>query len=72
MRQHMEGKGASYTKNHKFNKLVFLEKFNTRSLAMRREREIKKMNRLKKIRLIESDKEFTFLLMDEFYDFLAR
>ena len=67
MKQHMEGKGASYTRTHKFKKLMYLENFDTRSGAMKREIEIKKMNRIKKMILIEKNRENTSKLLDDFY-----
>jgi predicted GIY-YIG superfamily endonuclease len=51
-RQHMNGKGAKYTKAHKPDRVAYFERFETRSQAMRREREIKKFSRQKKVELI--------------------
>ena len=54
MRLHQIGKGARYTKIHKPQKLVYSEDYPSRSLAMRREREIKKMSHQQKQVLIDS------------------
>ena len=51
---HMKGKGARYTKSHKPLKLAYTEIFCSRSDAMRREREIKKMNHQQKLNLVNS------------------
>jgi len=54
MRLHQIGKGARYTKIHKPQKLVYSEDYPSRSLAMRREREIKKLSHQQKQVLIDS------------------
>jgi len=51
---HQNGKGARYTKIHKPQKLVYIEEHTSRSLAMKREREIKKLNHQQKHVLIVS------------------
>jgi putative endonuclease len=51
---HQNGKGARYTKIHKPQKLVYTEKHPSRSLAMKREREIKKLSHQQKLFLINS------------------
>ncbi|MGD6934989.1 MAG: GIY-YIG nuclease family protein [Candidatus Bathyarchaeia archaeon] len=53
-RQHETGKGARYTKAHKPQKLAYVETHDTRGLAMRREREIKKLSHQQKQALIDS------------------
>jgi len=53
-RLHQTGKGARYTKIHKPQKLVYFEEHFTRSLAMKREREIKKLSHQQKQALIDS------------------
>ena len=53
-RLHQTGKGARYTKIHKPQKLVYFEEHVTRSLAMKREREIKKLSHQQKQALIDS------------------
>jgi putative endonuclease len=51
---HQIGKGARYTKAHKPQKMVYFEECPTRGLAMRREREIKKLSHQQKQALIDS------------------
>lgn len=51
---HQNGNGAKYTKTHKPEKLAYTELFNSRSEAMRREREIKKLSHKQKAILINS------------------
>ena len=51
MKRHMDGKGARYTRMHKPVKFVYAEEFSSRSQAMNREREIKKMNHTQKLAL---------------------
>jgi len=53
-RQHENGKGARYTKSHKPQKLAYVELFNSRSSAMKRERAIKKLSHQQKQELIIS------------------
>lgn len=50
---HNSGKGAKYTRGRGPVELVYSETFQTKEAAMRREREIKKLSRAEKIRLIE-------------------
>jgi putative endonuclease len=52
-KQHVNGTGARYTKSHKPQKLAYTELFGSRSAAMKREREIKKMSHLQKQELIK-------------------
>ncbi len=54
MKLHWEGKGARYTKIHKPKKLVYVERFNLRSEAMNREKQVKKLNHHQKYLLITS------------------
>ena len=51
---HNSGKGAKYTKNRLPVILVYLERVDDKSNALRREMEIKKLNRSQKINLINS------------------
>ena len=51
---HNSGKGAKYTKNRLPVILVYLETVDDKSNALRREMEIKKLNRSQKIKLINS------------------
>ncbi len=48
--QHLSGKGAKYTRSHKPVKIVYQEKFKSRSEALKREAEIKGWRRERKIR----------------------
>ncbi len=51
---HQNGNGAKYTRAHKPQKLEYVETFESRSLAMKREREIKKLTHLQKQDLVTS------------------
>ena len=51
---HCAGKGAKYTKSHKPRRIAHTEQYNTKTEAMRREREIKGLPRKEKLKLIES------------------
>jgi putative endonuclease len=51
---HQAGKGARYTKIHKPKGLAYIEEYASRSLAMKREREIKKLSHHQKQVLIDS------------------
>jgi putative endonuclease len=51
IRLHEKGKAARYTRMHKPKRLVYVEKFQSRAEAMKRERKIKKMNHLQKLKL---------------------
>lgn len=53
MKAHNEGKGAKYTKNRRPVVLEYFEKYETKSQAMKREYEIKQMNRAQKLEIIE-------------------
>ena len=48
---HENGKGARYTKTHKPQNIAYFELFDTRSKAMKREREIKKLSHQQKLDL---------------------
>jgi putative endonuclease len=50
-RLHKKGKAARYTKMHPPKKLVHVEEFNSRAEAMRREKRIKKLTHLQKLKL---------------------
>ncbi len=47
--EHKNGKGGKYTRSHKPLKIKYLEKFSTKSAALKREFEIKSWPRAKKI-----------------------
>jgi putative endonuclease len=51
---HNSGKGCNYTKHRKPVNLVFYEKHNNRSSATKRELEVKKFTRIKKLMLIKN------------------
>ncbi len=51
-RQHQNGTGAKYTKAHKPQMLAYVENCASRSQAMKREREIKKLSHRQKADLI--------------------
>jgi len=51
MKLHTIGKGAKYLRTHQPKKVVYLEKFETRSEAMKREREIKRLTHAEKLKL---------------------
>jgi putative endonuclease len=48
------GKGAKYTSTHQPVKLMFVEECGVQGLAMRREREVKRFPKKKKLNLIAS------------------
>lgn len=52
-KKHNAGEGAKYTRARMPVKIVYSEEFLNRSEAMKREAEIKKLSRSKKIQLIE-------------------
>lgn len=49
---HKNGKGGHYTRSHKPIKLLYTEKLESKSEALRKEFEIKSWNRAKKIRVL--------------------
>ena len=51
---HESGKGARYTKMHKPQKIAYLELFDSRAQAMKREKQIKKLTHQQKLNLISS------------------
>ncbi|MGD6851613.1 MAG: GIY-YIG nuclease family protein [Candidatus Bathyarchaeia archaeon] len=53
-KQHENGKGAKYTKSHRPQRVAYVELFGTRSAAMKRERQIKKLSHQQKMALIVS------------------
>ena len=53
-KQHETGKGARYTKAHKPQKLAYVEEHENRGVAMKREREIKKLSHQQKQSLVDS------------------
>jgi len=57
---HQNGKGAKYTKSHKPQRIAYVEVFDSRSDAMKREKEIKKLNHQQKIVLVNSQNKIRF------------
>ena len=51
---HKKGLGARYTRMHEPEELVYVEEFESRGEAMKRERQIKKLSHNKKQQLINS------------------
>lgn len=51
-KDHIAGRGARYTKSHKPVKIIYQEKFKSKSEALKREAEIKKLSRKEKQNLI--------------------
>jgi putative endonuclease len=56
-RQHENGKGARYTKSHPPQKVAYVELFNSRSSAMKREKAIKKLSHQQKHELVQSQEK---------------
>ena len=52
---HNRGKGAKYTRGRLPVTLVYSECFGTKTEALQRERQIKKLDRIGKIRLIQTE-----------------
>lgn len=50
--EHIEGKGAKYTRAHKPEKIVYVREFETKSEALREEYRIKRLTRKQKLELI--------------------
>jgi putative endonuclease len=53
-RLHENGKGARYTRMHKPKRVAYVELFDSRAKAMKREKAIKKMPHQQKLNLINS------------------
>jgi putative endonuclease len=49
---HESGNGARYTRMHKPERIAYVELFNSRAKAMKRERAIKKLSHQQKLNLI--------------------
>jgi putative endonuclease len=54
LEQHWKGTGSRYTRRKKPKRIVYMEQFPTRSEAMRREREIKRLTHQAKTVLINT------------------
>lgn len=50
--KHQKGNGGRYTRSHKPIKIIYQEKYVTRSRALKREIELKKLSRIEKEALI--------------------
>ena len=62
---HINGKGAKYTKSHKPKAIVYVDILENKSLALKEEYRIKKtLNRSKKLELIEANKNKTKDILD--------
>ena len=55
-KEHNSGKGGAYTRSKKVIKILYTEKFPSRSTALKREAEIKSWRRDKKLALIRASK----------------
>ena len=53
-REHANGKGGAYTRSHGAQKIVYTENRRNRSAAQKREAEIKRLARRRKLALIAS------------------
>ena len=51
--EHKAGRGGRYTRSHKVTKILYTEEFETKSEALKRERQIKGWRRDKKLNLIK-------------------
>lgn len=56
LQSHNEGTGAKYTRGRTPVELVYMEVFDTKQEAMKREAAIKKLSRVEKMKLIENKK----------------
>jgi len=52
---HVNGRGAKYTKSHKPVKIIYTEEFETKSEALKREAEIKRLSKTLKTALIKQN-----------------
>ncbi len=57
LQEHKDGKGGGYTRGHSAVRMIYKEELATRSLALKREAEIKTWKREKKLQLIKSAKK---------------
>ena len=53
--QHKKGHGSAFTSRYHFDRLVYFEEYGEPMLAIEREKQIKMLNRAKKIALIERE-----------------
>ena len=52
-KEHNSGKGGAYTRSKKVERVLYVEQFETRSQAQKREAEIKSWRREKKLALVK-------------------
>jgi len=52
--KHILGKGGKYTRSHKPIRIIFKEKFSTKSEALKRELQLKKLTKIQKNKIIEN------------------
>ena len=52
-KEHQSGNGGAYTRSRMVNKVLYTEKFKNRSLASKREAEIKSWSRNRKLALVQ-------------------
>ncbi|MGM0502183.1 MAG: GIY-YIG nuclease family protein [Bacillota bacterium] len=57
IKEHNQGQGAKYTRGRAPVELAYQEEFTTRSLAQKREYQIKQLSRQQKLELIKDDKD---------------
>ncbi len=55
--EHKKGKGAKYTRTWKVKKILHTEEYLSRSVALKREAQIKGWSRAKKLNLIKNGKQ---------------
>lgn len=56
-REHASGKGAKYTRAHKPTELLYIEKYKTKSEALKREHQIKQLTHEQKKQLMLENKQ---------------
>jgi putative endonuclease len=56
-KDHIEGRGARYTKSHPPDKMIYQEKFATKSEALKREIQLKRLTRREKEFIIYGRKD---------------
>jgi putative endonuclease len=54
--KHKTGKASKYTRSHKPEKIVFFKKYTSKIVALRKEREIKKLTRKEKLIFLQNSK----------------
>lgn len=55
--EHKKGVGGNYTRSHEVKKIVYTERRKNRSLALKREAEIKSWPRQKKLHVLKKDQK---------------